>query len=213
MERILNENFNENSSYHSDKKEKKIKSESDMLNSFYNSIIESLCNDKQDTDKIRALIMLEQEIHKIKDKNRLYNIFRIFENILNDTDCINSNVLKGQILMSMTTILIIINAKDEFTNIFLNFVDFILIEHIKNTNNYSNIYLRQIACQCLEELETEYPGLLFNLMGKKTIELLDIREFSEIDEKVSEKSRKTVRTNKSAIPVFDKRIELESMNL
>jgi hypothetical protein len=210
MERLLNENFNENSSYHSDKKEKKSKNDSEIINSLYNMIIESLCNDKQDTDKIRALIMLEQEIHKIKDKNRLYNLFRIFENILNDTDCINSNLLKGQILMSMTTILIIINAKDEFTNIFINFVDNILIEHIKNTNNYSNIYLRQIVCQCLEELETEYPGLMFNLMGRKTIDLLEIKDYSEIDEKVSEKSKKTFRTNKSSIPVFDKRIELES---
>ena len=70
--------------------------------------------------------------------------------------------------------------------------------------------MRQIACQCLEELETEYPGILFSLMGKKTIDLLEIRDFNDNDEKVSEKSKKSYRSTRSNVPVFDKKIELES---
>jgi hypothetical protein len=140
---------------------------------------------------------------------RVYNIFRIFENILNDVDSY-SNLLKGQVLMSMTTIIIVINAKEEFTNIFLNFINNILIELIKNTNNYINIYLRQIACYCLEELETEYPCILFSLMGRKTIDLLEIGGLYDIDEKASQKSKFTGRTNASKVPELDKKVELGS---
>lgn len=113
--------------------------------------------------------------------------------------------------MTSTAILILINAKEEFSNIFINFVDNILIEHIKNTNNYSNIFIRQVACQCLEELETEYPGVLFSLMGKKTIDLLDIKEYSKDDNKsISAKSKRSLKSTRSEVPVYDKRIELES---
>jgi hypothetical protein len=106
--------------------------------------------------------------------------------------------------------MILINAKEEFTNIFLNFINNILIEHIKNTNNYSNVYLRQIACHCLEEFETEYPGILFGLMGKKTIDLLEIRENSDIDEKASQKSRFTGKSVNSKVPELDKKVDLGS---
>jgi hypothetical protein len=112
--------------------------------------------------------------------------------------------------MTSTTILILLNAKEEFPQLFYNFVDNILIEHIKNTNNYSNIYIRQISCQCLEELETEHPGLLFPLMGKKTIDILEIKENLKDDEK-SVRSRRTMRSSANEIPSIDnKKIELES---
>lgn len=125
----------------------------------------------------------------------------------------NSNIFKGQILITTTTILILLNAKEEFPQLFYNFVDNILIEHIKNTNNYLNIYIRQISCQCLEELETEYPGMLFSLMGKKTIDILEIKENNKDDEK-SVRSRKTMRSSANEIPSIDnKKIELESNNL
>lgn len=113
--------------------------------------------------------------------------------------------------MSATTLLILINAKEDLSNIFFNFVDNILIELMKNTNNYSNIYLRQISCLCLDELEKEYPGLLFSLMGKKVLDIVDLKDSSR-DENKSEisKSVKSSKTNKSNIPVIDNKIELES---
>jgi hypothetical protein len=138
---------------------------------------------------------------------------------------LNSNILKGQILMTTTTILILLKAKEEYSQIFLNFVDNILIEHIKNTNNYANIYLRQVSCQCLEELENEYPGLLFALMGKKTIDILNLKDFTKegtSDDKsvsgrsISMMSSKNIgtRSERSEMPFFDnKRIELESKKI
>lgn len=113
--------------------------------------------------------------------------------------------------MTATTLLILINGKDELSNIFFNFVDNILIELIKNTNNYTNIYLRQISCLCLDELEKEYPGLLFSLMGKKVLDIVDLKENPMDDGKVeSTRSVKSYKTNKSNIPVIDNKIELES---
>lgn len=146
---------------------------------------------------------------------RILQIFRIFENYLNDSEYLNhSNIVKGQILMTATSILILINAKDELSNIFFNFIDNVLIEFIKNTNNYTNIYLRQISCLCLDELETEYPGLLFSLMGKKFLDIVDLKDSPKGDKKSDiGKSVKSVRTNKSEIPILDNKIELESKYL
>ena len=114
--------------------------------------------------------------------------------------------------MTATVLLILMNAKEELSNIFFNFVDNILIELIKNTNNYTNIYLRQISCLCLDELETEYPGLLFSLMGRKTLDIVDLKISTKDDNKSeSSKSLKTSKiSNKNEMPVFDKKIELES---
>jgi len=115
--------------------------------------------------------------------------------------------------MTATSLLILINAKDDLSNIFFNYVDNILIELIKNTNNFTNIYLRQISCLCLDELEKEYPGLLFSLMGKKVLDIVDLKENPRDDEKMeTSKSAKSYKTNKSNIPVIDNKIELESKN-
>lgn len=76
MERLLNEsNFTENTSTYSDKKDKDRKSKQDNQsninsNNYYSNLIENLTNDKSDTDKIKALILLEQDVLKIKDKNK-----------------------------------------------------------------------------------------------------------------------------------------------
>ena len=109
--------------------------------------------------------------------------------------------------MTATTILILTNAKEEHPNLFLNFTNNVLIEHIKNTNNYANIYLRQIACQCLEEIEIEYPGLLFSLLGKKSIDYLSVKEI--FNDNKSTNTQKTGKT-KNELPVFDKKLDLES---
>ena len=116
--------------------------------------------------------------------------------------------------MTATSILILINAKEELSNIFFNFVDNILIETIKNTNNYTNIYLRQISCLCLEELETEYPGLLFSLMGKKFLDICDLKENPKENSRLDiSRTHKNDKSKKNEIPVFDNKIELESNKL
>ena len=184
-------------------------SNTDNSTTFYTSLVETLTTDKSEPDKIKALIILEQEVLSTNNNQR-FQMFRIFDNFLNDS--LSSNILKGQILMTGTTIFILTNAKEEHTGIFLNFVNNILVEHIKNTNNYSNIYLRQVSCQCLEELENEYPGLLFSLLGKKTVDLIESKESYFNDTKSFSASVK-ISKNKNDIPVYDKKIELENYGL
>jgi hypothetical protein len=74
MDKLINEresNFNENSSIHSDKREKEKKSKYDsQYANLYAALIESLSNEKSDTDKIKALILLEKDLMVIKDKNK-----------------------------------------------------------------------------------------------------------------------------------------------
>ena len=140
-------------------------------------LIDTLNNEKQEIEKIKYLILIENEAINLKDNPFLFDkLLRMLEEFLYDTDTINKNMLKGQILITITTILIITECKDKEPGIFLNFVNSILIEHIKNVNNYSNVYLRDICCKCLEELENEYPGLLFTLLGKKSLEMLENKD-------------------------------------
>lgn len=179
---------------------------------YFSHLIEALGTEKLDTDKIKTLILIEKEALLLKDKKKLFSFFQILTNFLNDTDCLNSNIFKGQILMTATTVLILTNCKEEVPQIFLSFINNILVEHLKNTNNYSNIYLRQICCQCLEELENEYPGLLFNLMGQKAIDTILNKTPSPI--LTTSNESKTLLSSKGKpiinIPVPNKKIKLES---
>lgn len=73
-----NQNFNEkttvneNASNLSEKKEKKFSKREEAQNihnnNFYSFFIEAMSNDKLDTDKVKALISLEQNIHTIKER-------------------------------------------------------------------------------------------------------------------------------------------------
>ena len=149
------------------------KNKNNKYNSMFSYIIEVLTSDKPETDKNKSLILLEQDFQIVQDKGKIYNLFKVFEECFNQTEFSCTPILKGQILMTGTTLLILLNAKEEHNLIFVSFINNILIEHIKNTNNVSNLYLRQVACQCLEEIENEYPGILFSLMGRRTLEIFE----------------------------------------
>lgn len=154
------------------------KNKSNKYNSMFSYIIEVLTSDKSESDKIKSLILLEQDFQIIQDKGKIYNLFKIFEECINQTEFSCTPILKGQILMTGTTLLILLNAKEEHNLIFVSFINNILIEHIKNTNNVSNLYLRQVSCQCLEEIENEYPGIMFSLMGRRTLEIFENFSFN-----------------------------------
>jgi hypothetical protein len=83
----LNENLNinENSSIISEKKENKVLKKEDMLkiqnNNFYTYFIDAMSSEKLDTDKIKALISLEQNINTIKEKYKYINISIILKYI------------------------------------------------------------------------------------------------------------------------------------
>jgi len=199
-----NDNLSENISTSQDKRKQKTESVG------YLNFIELMNSEKRESEKIKAMIMIE-DIDWLYDKNtnaiKLHRVYTLFEKHLNESE--NSNLLKGQILITATNIIILINAKDDYYILFLNFINNILIENIKKVNTYHNIYLRQISCHCLEELETQYPGLLFSLMGSKTLDLINQSQNISDDLSVSS-SKISHKTKMTEIPVYDKKIELES---
>ena len=70
-----------------------------------------------------------------------------------------TSVLKGQVLVVATTIMIHIDAIDEYRNVFDNFI-ILLATVIQKTNSFPDCYARQMACESLRELEMTYPCLL-----------------------------------------------------
>jgi hypothetical protein len=66
----------ESSSTYSEKNKKKTKNDnsstsySTSYSNLFTSLLDSLANDKSDTDKIKALILLEKDVMLIKDKNK-----------------------------------------------------------------------------------------------------------------------------------------------
>ena len=75
----LNESnlFNETSSIISEKKERRnTKKDDSHNNNFYTYFIEAMSNDKLDTDKVKALISLEQNIQTIKEKYKYFNFIK-----------------------------------------------------------------------------------------------------------------------------------------
>lgn len=138
----------------------------------FNYLVNNLNTEKNESEKIKLLILLEKEsinfLNVIKEHTSIIKIlFEFLTNCLNEIEAHSSNILKGQILISATSILILINAKANFIDVFLNFINNILIEYLKDINNIQNLYLREVSCHCLEELEVEYPGILINLLGNK----------------------------------------------
>lgn len=138
----------------------------------FNYFLQLLTSENTESIKINTLILLEQEYTIIDDKTKTTAIFKLLDNLYG-TDSSSTPLLKGQILLTTTTLLILLNTKDKHIHIFTNFINNILLELIKNTNNHSNAYLRETACKCLEELENEYPGILFSVLGKKTLLLFE----------------------------------------
>ena len=138
----------------------------------FNYFLQLLTSENTESIKINTLILLEQEYTIIDDKTKTTAIFKLLDNLYS-TDSSSTPLLKGQILLTTTTLLILLNTKDKHIHIFTNFINNILLELIKNTNNHSNAYLRETACKCLEELENEYPGILFSMLGKKTLLLFE----------------------------------------
>jgi len=72
MERNTNENLNgENTSNYSGKRDKEKKTKTDnQYTNLYSTLIDALSTEKPDTDRIKALILLEQDVMMINDKNK-----------------------------------------------------------------------------------------------------------------------------------------------
>ncbi|CAJ1348957.1 unnamed protein product [Effrenium voratum] len=73
--------------------------------------------------------------------------------------------LKSQVLVTYTALLIQFNTFETDVARFEGFVD-LLYSIAKHTNKSADRILRAYACECLHELESWHPGLLFPLLGE-----------------------------------------------
>jgi len=75
-----------------------------------------------------------------------------------------TNWFKGQLLVTLTTVFIVLDVYQHDHRCFLDLV-VVLLTYIFKPNKRSDQSLRQNACECLRELELMYPGLLEDLVG------------------------------------------------
>jgi hypothetical protein len=68
-DKLLSENFNEGSSFSSERIERR-KKQDEMGNKASAKFFEDFAHDKSDIEKIRSLISFEENVYKIKDKNK-----------------------------------------------------------------------------------------------------------------------------------------------
>ena len=126
------------------------------------SILVALVGSASEATKLNMLVFLQEEcLHFFYDIKILWCFFNTMKHVIEQTSRRGTvtSVLKGQLLVVTTTILIEIEAIDEHRKVFNSFI-LLLSSIIQRTNSYSDCYCRQMACECLRELENTYPCLL-----------------------------------------------------
>ena len=77
----------------------------------------------------------------------------------------NSSItLQCQIITTLTCLLAELSVASRQQRVFEGFVE-LLLEIVARANNPSDAILRNVACECLRELELLYPGLLHQSVG------------------------------------------------
>ncbi|XP_071495474.1 AP-5 complex subunit beta-1-like [Diadema antillarum] len=83
------------------------------------------------------------------------SLTNIYHQLPLDTDAF----LKGQMLVTITDVLLDCSVLEEQPRIFLQFVD-LLLDVVSRVNGSKDRCLRGMACECLKEIEILHPGLL-----------------------------------------------------
>ena len=157
-----------------------------------------LTKDISEKHKISELVKLEQCNFILKIEARLSIFFQFLHDNFN-SNC--TDIYKAQLILTGTTVIVFLEGTAAFPKVAFNFINFILLDLIKNTRNYQNAYLRKIACQSLEELEINVPGLLLPILGIKNDLLTAIGlVLNETEE----------RENTTEIPHFNRKLEIKS---
>ena len=126
------------------------------------SILIALVGPTSEATKLNMLVFLQEQcLDYFDDIKILWCFFNTMKHVLEQKEKRGTitAVLKGQVLVVATTILIHIDAIDEYRTVFNNFI-VLLATVIQKTNSFSDCYARQMACESLRELEMTYPCLL-----------------------------------------------------
>ncbi|CAJ1452489.1 unnamed protein product [Effrenium voratum] len=128
----------------------------------------TVLTEKDEVERTSALVFLEEHGKSlIFDEQRLHKVYFVLENILGspvDGQGMTYS-LKSQVLVTYTALLIQFNTFETDVARFEGFVD-LLYSIAKHTNKSADRILRAYACECLHELESWHPGLLFPLLGE-----------------------------------------------
>uniref|UniRef100_A0A7S4RBY2 Adaptor-related protein complex 5 beta subunit n=1 Tax=Alexandrium monilatum TaxID=311494 RepID=A0A7S4RBY2_9DINO len=128
----------------------------------------TILTEKDEVERTSALIFLEEHGSALVfDYTRLHKVYFVLDNILGSPIDGQSMTysLKSQVLVTYTALLIQFDCFETDVARFEGFVD-LLYSVAKHTNKSSDRILRAYACECLHELESWYPGLLFPLLGE-----------------------------------------------
>ncbi|CAE7201791.1 ap5b1 [Symbiodinium microadriaticum] len=128
----------------------------------------TILTEKDEVERTSALVFLEEHGKSLVfDYSRLHKVYFVLENILGspvDGQGMTYS-LKSQVLVTYTALLIQFNTFETDVARFEGFVD-LLYSMVKHTNKSADRILRAYACECLHELESWHPGLLFPLLGE-----------------------------------------------
>ena len=128
----------------------------------------TILTEKDEIERTSALIFLEEHVNSLVfDYTRLHKVYFVLDNILGSPVDGQSmtHSLKSQVLVTYTALLIQFNCFERDVPRFEGFVD-LLYSIVKHTNKSADRIFRSYACECLHELESWYPGLLFPLLGE-----------------------------------------------
>lgn len=128
----------------------------------------TILTEKDEVERTSALVFLEEHgTSLVYDYTRLHKVYFVLDNVMGSPVDGQSMTysLKSQVLVTYTALLIQFNCFELDVARFEGFVD-LLHSIIKHTNKSADRILRAYACECLHELESWYPGLLFPLLGE-----------------------------------------------
>ena len=146
------------------------RSPSDSMSEFQmlDILLLTILTEKDEVERTSALVFLEEHGESLVwDEERLRKVYFVLENILGspvDGQGMTYS-LKSQVLVTYTALLIQFNTFEKDVARFEGFVD-LLYSIVKHTNKSADRILRAYACECLHELESWHPGLLFPLLGE-----------------------------------------------
>ena len=121
--------------------------------------LEILLGPKSDTVKVNVLVFLQEEcLSLFHDEKIMWCFFTTAKSMLTHPSAFSS-LIRGQMLVTATTILIEVETITTNPSLFQSFV--VLLHSVAgDTFNSATRYLRQMACESLRELELTYPTLL-----------------------------------------------------
>lgn len=141
------------------------------VETFVHELLQQLYLDDQGTSsKLTTLGILQEKADMLLGDLTLFEYtIATLKNLLSHAQFLNQPILRSQILCTMTTVFTVVDMKEGLDKPLTDFID-LLFTTIESVTNDHTRMIRVAACECLKELELNFPGLL---SGKLT-QLFDL---------------------------------------